>query len=249
MPASAATDDIMVTIPPLAGIIRMLDPEIRPACLLPAHADPHHFELTPRLVDQLRRSSLIIRSQPDDGEWSFLSNQPHMLSLWHTRRHAWLIPAQVRKVLPVLANALITGHPDHRPMINQRLAAAIARTEAIEQQWEAMLRPWQKSGVIMQHPAWQPLLEQYHVPVLAILESDRHGAESGPHRLEHALHALQQHPGALLLGDARHDNRSLNWLAQRHASPLISLDPLGSCQESWDTLMQRNMTLWRQVKP
>ncbi len=248
-PASATTDDIVVTIPPLAGLIRMLEPELQPTCLLPAHADPHHFELTPRLVDQLRSSSLTIRSLPDDGEWSFLSRQPHMLSLWREQRHAWLIPAQVSRVLSVLAAALIAQHPDHKQAINQRLTAAIARTTAIEQQWEETFRPWRKSGVIMQHPAWKPLLEQHHVPVLAILESGRHGTESGPHTLEHALNVLQQHPGALLLADARHDNRALHWLANRQASPLITLDPMGSCQESWDELMLRNISLWRQVKP
>jgi len=248
-PAIATTDDIVVTIPPLAGLIRLLEPELQPTCLLPAHADPHHFEMTPRLIDRLQRSSLTLRSLPDDSEWSFLSRQPHMLSLWQKQRHAWLIPAQVRQVLPALATALIARHPDHKQAIRQRLAAAMSLTEVIEQQWEDVLRPWRKKGVIMQHPAWKPLLEEHQVPVLAILESGNHGVESGPHALEHALTVLQQHPGTLLLADARHDDRSLQWLASHQTSPLITLDPMGSCQENWDELMNRNISLLHQVKP
>jgi ABC-type Zn uptake system ZnuABC Zn-binding protein ZnuA len=95
----------------------------------------------------------------------------------------------------------------------------------------------------MQHAAWRSVMDASGVPVLAILESRQHGHEHGPHMLEHALDTLKKHPQAALLGDMRHSNRTLEWLAEHSGAGhrVIYLDGLGTCGMGWTKLMQVNL--------
>jgi ABC-type Zn uptake system ZnuABC Zn-binding protein ZnuA len=244
-PLSARAAEIMATLPPLAGLVQLLQPESRPACLLPANADPHHFQLSPRQVETLQGARLLIRASRDDGGWPRLPTRGKTIDLWPRDDHAWLSPAEVRHVLPQLAAELeaVTGKQA------MQLDEALATVTAMDRAWKQALAPLKSRGVIVQHPAWQHLLSSYGVPVHAVLEKHQHGHEGGPHLLEHALEALKAHPDALLLGDTRHSNRSLEWLARQSGKTILYLDALGQCGDSWQALMQQNLERLRTFKP
>jgi ABC-type Zn uptake system ZnuABC Zn-binding protein ZnuA len=94
----------------------------------------------------------------------------------------------------------------------------------------------------MQHPSWSNLFQALNIPIFNSLESEQHGHEYGPRKLESALRQLQQHPNIQLIADSNHSNRALQWLQKHHtSSTIITLDALGSCDESWLHLMQRNL--------
>ena len=79
-----------------------------------------------------------------------------------------------------------------------------------------------------------------------VMESEKHGHEMGPKKLERALRLLRAQPDIRLWGDIRHNNRALRWLA-RHAparKPVL-LDPLGRCGMAWPRLMRRNIARLR----
>jgi len=243
LPFSVSAAEIAVTLPPLAGLVAMLDKQAEVMCLLPAGADPHHFQLTPRKIEAMRHSTLLIRAPFDDGGWPLPPNHARSLKLWSGISHGWLNPESVRTALPVIAGALTTLHPEKAVAIASALDKALAQTSTIEQLWRAALASVKVSGVLMQHPAWQHLMQAMDVPVLAVLESAHHGHEYGPHQLEHALSTLNQHPNAWLLGDGGHNNRALDWLAQ-HASQTphrVTLNALGACGLPWPALMQQNI--------
>lgn len=241
--APAAAADVTVTLPPLAGLVAMLDGKAHVRCLLPAGADPHHFQLTPRKVEAVANSSLLIRAGVDDAGWPLPPDHDHTLKLWPETRHGWLDPAAVRSALPRIAAALQSLHPQRSDAIASALKQALTTADQIELQWQRVLMPLKNSGVVMQHPAWQPLLQRMGVPVLTVLESAQHGHEHGPHKLEHALATLNTHPGAWLLADHGHSNRALSWLARHSAVPThqVTLDALGACNMPWRDLMQQNL--------
>lgn len=238
-----ARAEVAVTLPPLAGLVGMLDPSMKTFCLLGGGADPHHFQISPRTAERLNQAELLIRSPGADGGWPLPSDDKRTLSIWADRNHAWLLPSAVASALPEIADRLIRLHPSHEATIRENLADAMNVTQQIDARWKTALAPLRQSGVIMQHPAWSPLMDAAGVPVLAVLESPLHGHEEGPHRLEQALAVLQAHPGAVLIGDTRHSNRALEWLA-RHAGtghPLLYLDALGECGTDWPSLMHSNL--------
>ncbi len=236
-----ARADIAVTLPPLAGIVTMLDPGARVFCLLPGNADPHHFSLTPRQADRLQHARLLVRAGRDDSHWGLHTTAP-TLDLWPNTDHGWLRPAEVIRVLPLLAARLRRLHPERRDAIDHALEKARRTCLEIQRQWLHVLAPLRADGIIMQHPAWRGMAAEAGVPVHMVMESARHGHEMGPKRLERALRLLRQHPGIRLWGDVRHDNRALLWLS-RHGPgrQAVLLDPLGDCATGWLHLMRRNI--------
>jgi len=238
----AARAEIAVTLPPLAGLVHMLDPSTDTFCLLGAGADPHHFQISPRTAERLQRAELLIRSPAADSGWPLPADDSRTLTVWTDMNHAWLLPSAVARALPKVADRLTRLYPDRKNSTGKNLAAAIAVTQQVNARWQAALAPLRRVGVIMQHPSWKPLMDATGVPVLSVLESPLHGHEAGPHRLEEALAVLKAHPGAVLIGDVRHNNRSLEWLS-RHAPGhrLVYLDALGECGTAWPSLMRDNL--------
>jgi len=257
--------EIITTLPPLASLVRWLDPQASVLCLLPANADPHHFQLTPRQVESLQTSQLLIRSSRDDGQWAALQTSGETWDVWPSHahstqpstheehhhhheagNHAWLNPHDVALILPQLAEHLIHVYPTHRASIEQRLQANQVSIKRIWQQWQAVSQSFnlQQYGTIMQHPAWLDLFQDLHIPVWTVLESSKHGQEHGPHVLDKALSMVRQHPQSLLIADKRHSQRALLWLQRHHPeSHMVTLDVLGSSDMTWDKLMQHNLKL------
>jgi len=229
----------MVTLPPLAGLLHMLSPQHTTHCLLPAKADPHHFKLSPRQMETLMNSDMLIRTSRDDGQWKGLT---HVKTIdvwpWAPRQHshAWLNPARVLTVLEHLA-------PQLGDISKATLHSAKNKVIATDAAWKKAIVPLKSRGVIMQHPAWKGLFLSYDIPVLLVLESEHHDQEQGPHILEEGLRQLTEHPDAILIGDQRHSNRALEWLANHHHGnhPIVYLDALGACNTPWVTLMQHNL--------
>ncbi len=242
-PLYGSATEIAVTLPPLAGLVSMLDKQAQVLCLLPAGADPHHFQLTPRKIEALNRTQLLIRASYDDGGWPLPPNHFRTLDIWPAADHGWLNPKAVRTALPRIADELIQLHPEQAKAITESLHKALQQTREIEQSWHTVLSTAKVSGILMQHPAWKGLMQSMGVPILTVLESAHHGHEYGPHKLERALTTLDKHPDAWLLADSSHSTRALNWLARHAAHPAlqITLDTLGDCGLSWPQLMHRNI--------
>lgn len=242
-PSFAVSTEIATTLPPLAGLVKMIDADAETMCLLPAGADPHHFQMQPRAIERLSRSKLLIRSSFDDGGWPLPALHDNVLDLWPDKDHGWVSPKEVRLILPRIAEAMIRLKPDQAAAIHVNLDKAIALTHAIEKQWQQALAPAKAAGIIMQHPSWRRLMNDMQVPILNVLESGHHGHEHGPHALDDSLHQVDEHPDVWLISDAGHNNRALAWLQQHseHAVHHVTLDALSDCGTSWDQMMLQNM--------
>lgn len=236
---------ISVTLPPLAGLVMMLDDQAEVQCLLPAGADPHHFQMQPRTVERLQQSALLIRASRDDGGWPLPPLLGNTLDLWPDIDHGWVSPDAVRKALPIIADALIRIQPERKQRIQARLQPALQQVEQVEHSWQQVLKQAKATGIIMQHPSWRRLMQEMGVPVLSTLESGHHGHEFGPHQLEQTLATLNQHPGVWLLADTGHSATALDWLAAHSDVPArrVTLNALGTCKEPWSRLMLDNIQL------
>jgi len=242
-PFASIAAEIAVTLPPLAGLVKMLDKQTQIMCLLPTGSDPHHFQLQPRTLEKLARSKLLIRSTFDDGGWPLPPDHENVLDLWPDKDHGWVSPKEVREILPRIAKVLIKLRPEQADAINDKLKTAIATTHSIQAQWQSRLAAVKSSGIIMQHPSWRRLMNDMQIPILNVLESGHHGHEHGPQALDHALQELKEHPQAWLISDAGHNNRALYWLENHseHTPRHITLDALAECGTSWDEFMLQNL--------
>jgi zinc transport system substrate-binding protein len=240
LPLHAA--EIIATIPPLAAVVQMLNDEPI-SCLLPPGSDPHHFQLSPRQVEKLNKAGLLIRSSKGDHGWMQIPADTPVIDIWPKQDHAWLNPDNLLAALPRIAEQLISLFPDQKTVIEANLKRSMDDVSRIRSELSKALSTLQSSGVMMQHPSWRSVFDTYEIPVLLVLESQRHGHEHGPRHLENALNTLEKYPDAVLIGDVRHSNRSLEWLASHsNNKKIIFLDALGSCGDSWATLMQQNIS-------
>lgn len=239
--ASTAQAAIVTTLPPLAGLVSMLDTKAEVYCLLPPGADAHNFQLTPKQVQQIKHASLLLRASRDDGHWPGLNMAAQQLDLWPKKDHAWLLPSEVRRVLPLLAKKLQDIAPQRRQTIAQSLKRALRICDDLESAWQQALAPLRQRGVMMQHPAWRRLCEHFKVPVRAVLEPRHHG-NIRPRRLEHALNFLRAHTGVVLWGSLHHTNRGLVWLSKHsNRENIFRFDALGNCSMTWNQLMRWNI--------
>jgi len=238
---SIARAEIAVTLPPLAGIVHLLEPDIAVFCLLPANADPHHFSVTPRVIDRLRRSDILIRASRDDRGWLGLGSSPPQIDLWPNRDHAWLQPKWLIGILPLLAAKLQSLNPEQKDAIDSSLPRIIDNIKALDRDIFQILEPVRKDGVILQYGSWRHFCEHYDIPVLAIANPRHMKGSLRPKQLERLLTTLRRHPDARLWGDRGKTNSALKWLAGRvkHKSVTL-LDPLGSCNSAWPQLMRNN---------
>jgi len=232
---------IVTTLPSLAGLVSMLDAKAEIYCLLPPGADAHNFQLTPKQVQQIKQADLLLRASRDDGHWPGLNMAVQQLDLWPKKDHAWLLPSEVRRILPLLARKLQDIAPGRQQSIAQSLRRALRICDELEIAWKQTLAPLQQRGVIMQHPAWRRLCEHFNVPVRAVLEPRHHGSVR-PRQLEDVLNLMRAHTGTLLWGSMHHSNRGLTWLS-RHSDkrPVLRFDALGHCNMTWDQLIRWNL--------
>jgi len=244
---NAAQAIIVTTLPPLSGLVSMLDAKAEVYCLLPPGADVHNFQITPKQVQQIKHADLLLRASRDDGHWPGLNMAVQRLDLWPKKDHAWLLPSEVRRILPLLAGRLQDIAPAHRQSIAQSLKRALRVCDELEMAWKQALTPFQQRGVIMQHPAWRRLCEHFNVPVRAVLEPRHHGSVR-PRQLEHALNLVRAHTGILLWGNVHHSNRGLTWLSEHSDNrPVLRFDALGPCNMAWDQLIRWNLKRLKQM--
>jgi zinc transport system substrate-binding protein len=234
--------EIIATLPPLAAVVQMLNDEPI-SCLLPPGGDPHHFQLSPRQVERLNGAGLLIRSSKDDHGWMQVPVNIPAIDIWPEQDHAWLNPDNLLAALPRIAGQLILLFPDRKTVIEENLKRSMDDVGKIKSELHKALATLQSGGVMIQHPSWRRVFDGHDIPVLSVLESPHHGHEHGPRHLEKALKTLEKHPDAVLIGDVRHSNRSLEWLASHsNNKKIIFLDALGSCGDRWATLMQQNIS-------
>lgn len=237
---------IVTTLPPLTGLVLLLDSEADVHCLLPPGADAHDFQITPRQAQLLSSADLLVRSSYDDRHWSGLHGRANSFDLWPQQGHGWLSPHSVRERLPALAAALQALSPQRSEQIAASLVQALAICDSLAATWDDALKPWRTRGVIMQHNAWHAMLMEFNVPVWGVLETGHHGDDIGPRRLENALQLLREHRHAVLWGNQRHPERALKWLQEHQGDTpvrLLRFDPLGDCGMPWPQLMQRNLDI------
>lgn len=159
----------LVSVHPVALLMRSAWPGIDVITLLPPGASPHHFSLKPSQVAEVKRAQHVIWLGEGLEPYlvKLLRAQPGSLALsphadHHAAEHIWLEP---NKVLPMLAN------------IQQALN--LPEPVQFKQDWLALdtrlksrLQVYRGAQLVAYHPALEAWLAYYGLPLRDVITQD-----------------------------------------------------------------------------
>lgn len=161
--------ETLVSVHPLALLMRSAWPGIDVITLLPPGASPHHFSLKPSQVAQVKRAQHVIWLGEGLEPYlaKLLRDQPGSLALsphadHHDAEHIWLDPAQVLPMLAKIQQALNLPEP---VQFKQDFAA-------LDKRLRERLTAHAGAQVVAYHPALEAWLVYYGLPLRDVITQD-----------------------------------------------------------------------------
>lgn len=255
-PTSSGAIRVVVSIEPLAMIVREIAGELaRVSTLLPAGADPHHYEVRPRKIVELARADLIVSVGGGFDGWAeglcagceTGARRLRVLELpgitaeptrhdGHEREaggheealdpHVWLDPLRVRDVIaPALVTTLGELAPEHRGAFEAGLARLDRMLSQTDRDLRALFADRERDFVAL-HPAWRYFASRYALEQRAVL-APTPGINPSAKSLADTIRACRAEEIETLVLEATDSKRRGAAIAEALGVDALVLDPLG----------------------
>lgn len=159
----------MVSVGPLALLMRSAWPGIDVITLLPPGASPHHFSLKPSQVAEVKKADHVIWLGAGLEPYlaKLLADQKGALALspkgdHHDAEHIWLDPAQVLPLLDKIQQALHLPEP-----VQFKRDFAV-----LDEKLRERLKPLAGAQIVAYHPALESWLAYYGLPLRDVITQD-----------------------------------------------------------------------------
>lgn len=257
---------VVVSIPPLAGLIQPLLPEgTEVITLLESGRSVHGWDPAPSTLAMVRTADVIVMigmgleprlEQVVDG----LSGDPLVLvmadivgasSEHHDHAHHHSHDGHVCGVGgdphlwldPALAAQFVR---QVGPILaaGERTEAWVSRIEALDRELAGMLEPWQGRAIVSHHAAFGRFAEHYGLTVAEVLQP-LEVAEPTPAELARAIQAVRDHSVEVIFIEPQFSPAAAEFVANATGARLSMLDPLG--RGDWEaTVRQIGETIARE---
>ncbi len=264
-PFGFAQMTVVSTLHPYHDLVRQIGGEaINAVRLLPPGASPHTFDPTPRDIARVAEAELIIINGGQGmDEWvnrlilasgskapiiriieevSFegvTSSIAEGSDSGFVNPHIWLDPIIMIEASRVIAAALGTADPNHASAYEQNAATLISKLEQLHTELEDLLSDLQDAAFVPFHDAWPYFTRRYGLNLVVEIEPFP-GREPSPRYLQYALGEIKMSGAKAIFTEPQLSVRPAEIVAEQAGLPLYSIDPLGSDQESYQSLMRRN---------
>jgi len=254
---------VVVTIPPLAGLVGPLMPEGQtPTVIVPAGRSVHGYEATPADRAAIERAALVVcvglgiegpletmlaRTERADRLVRFADavgivsdghdhahDHAHGHSHGGVDAHLWLDPGLAGGL--VRAGAAKLGEDD--PSRSARRDALLAEIARVDEAYADRLAPFSGARVITHHNAWSRLLERHGIEIAEVMRPFE-VAEPSPSQIATATTAMREQEIRAVLVEPQYDASTPRRLAEAAGVPVGVLDPLGS--GDWIAMMESNL--------
>jgi ABC-type Zn uptake system ZnuABC Zn-binding protein ZnuA len=263
---SSGSPRILVTIPPLAGLVRPLTPQGGAVqTLIPTGRSEHGYELTPEDIATLAQADVVIYVGLglDAQVEAFLRKHPNP-----ARREVCFA-----KVVGISADGAAHEDPDHddghhhggvdphlwldpdlciklvpalaaavaAPGVAPSTSAAdvlVARLKAFDDQARARLAPYKGRAIVTHHDAWRRLAEHYGLTVAAVIRPIE-AADENSGAINDVIKAVQDQHLKEILVEPQFSDKAARRIAQETGVRVGKIDPLGD--GDWFVTMQANI--------
>lgn len=209
--------------------------------LVPAGASPHAFEPTPRLVGEMGRASLWLKSgelfeermgrvlgqstlaildlcegipllnESDGGEGADL--------------HIWMSPKLAQLQAKKIAEALIALNPEYKELYRERLELLVIELEKLDVEIATMLEPMRGGALLTSHAAFGYFCRDYGLKQLAL---ETEGKEPRPQELVHLIAEAKECGVQSAFVQQQYSNKAAEEIADELHIPVYTLDPYAS---------------------
>ncbi len=142
--------------------------------VVPAGAEPHDYEPSPREVAQLLEADVIIQVGSGFDLWAgnigveTVLSLDEIVSITEGDPHVWLDPVFVQDIVRSIRDAFITADPAHEEQFTANAAVYIEALQNLDRDFAASLKRCALNDIIVSHDAFGYLARRYDFNILPI---------------------------------------------------------------------------------
>jgi zinc transport system substrate-binding protein len=237
-------------------------PDVRVTDLVPAGAEPHDVELSPRQIGAFERAGLVVylrgfqpavddavREAPKAARLDLTGHvavRPFSSDLTGdaesgTDPHVWVDPVRMKAVVASIAKALGRRDPAHAPAYETRADATIEQLGKLDLAFRTALRSCRHREVVTAHGAFGYLAARYDLEQVGVagISPD---AEPSPGRIARVARYARAHDVSTIFFGAGVDPKLADTVAREIGARTAILDPVEGVAKGDDYLsvMRRN---------
>jgi ABC-type Zn uptake system ZnuABC Zn-binding protein ZnuA len=215
--------------------------------------DPHSIEVKPAQLAGVRRADMLVKIGLDHEPWLTriqltskavvvdvsksirllqtetprlrVERKAHVHAFGNT--HYWLDPHNARPITASILAALAALRPAEKAAFEANRDAFLARLDAKIAEWEAALKPYRGTKVVVVHDSWAYFAERFGLQIVAAAEPHP-GISPSPAELA-ALFARMRETGVRILIADPHANPALvRQIAEKGGAKPVTLSPSGT---------------------
>lgn len=255
---------VLVSIPPLAGLVEAMLPEgAQVESLIPVGSSVHAYQLRPDDRARVARADLVVMVGLglEGGATGLLESAEDRLVRFdtvvgitdphagHTHGpdcdhghgpdpHLWLDPDLVTKLVRELHPRFMTLPEMDQASLTGRTNNLLVQIGVVDSRYQQQLWPMEGQAIVTHHNAWSRLTDRYGLRVAAVLRPIATG-EPTPAELAQAREAIEREGATTIFVEPQFDAALAKRLAENAGVQVRQLDPIGD--GDWSAMMLDNL--------
>lgn len=245
---TASKPTVLVSIPPYAYFIKKIaGSSVHVETLIPAGANPHVYESSPREVQRHQTAKLWFSlgesSEKKISQYFKDTHQPvqiidltqdiELLADCHEEHcshihgeghdlHLWLSPKIAKKQAQMIASALMKLLPEQQDTFGKNLQVFLEELENLDQQIAHTLESLSGKAILVSHPAFSYFCRDYHLIQLSI---EVEGKDPLPQHITRILKKAKHYSVQGVLTEPQYSNKGAELIAHSLHLPTHMVDP------------------------
>lgn len=208
--------------------------------ILPAGANPHHFEPTPGVLKKLQHIRLFIGMDPHFDGWAetLLPDQAERIYLGRIFQnedekrnavrnpHHWLSVRRTKRMVSELSFILCSTFPERQKTIKTRTLSYINQLDELDQTIQQLFSGMEGNSFVQWHPAWDYFAKDYGLKISGTLTYG-HGDTPSIKKLKLMIDQAKRDHISVVVQDLNEQPQIALMFAKETNVPLLKLDTLG----------------------
>ncbi len=231
----AESNSVVVSVNPLNLYVREMDSTVRVILAVGKNANPHIFDPSPRLVEEMNSACAIVYINSNFEQWvRGLSTGKKLELAPHAKNpHVWFDPVFMLEKVDTVASLL--GECGYR-VDASALKENLKKIDSTIRVQSAEI----KKKIVLAHPSLKPLFDRYGIPVYSILFS-KSGADLIPSEMRKVLSLPPD--SVIILKEVIFPDKDFEIFTSR-GYRLVEFDPFGFQDSSYSQFISG---IWEKI--